>query len=338
MDQRALRLAIGLHVDLATRDHRAHRSLRAAERLGKRGDVRHHAVALEGEELAGAAEPALHLVGNPEHAMLVAERTQFAPEALGRLDDATTALDRLHHDDADRGIALQRLPGRVDVAKRHLDPVLDQLELRLVERRIRDREHALGLAVERVRGVQDLGLVRALRLLGDLQRRLHRLRAGRAEEDHVEIAWRDGGEVLGQRGGILRHEGHADFMAVLVLELLPGRDDARMVVAEGDRAETAEEIEDLAAILGDVVHPLGTVDEDLVEAEQLQEVKLAGIDMGCEELLYLRGIELLGSFHADELRPGIGQGDVLVLEGGHAHAARLLSACFGPSLALRYSV
>ena len=38
-----------------------------------------------------------------------------------------------------------------------------------------------------------------LRLLGDLKRRLHRLRAGRAEEDHVEIARRDGGEVLRQR-------------------------------------------------------------------------------------------------------------------------------------------
>jgi hypothetical protein len=38
-------------------------------------------------------------------------------------------------------------------------------------------------------------------------------------------------------------------MAVLVLEFLPRRDDARMVVAEGQRAEAAEEIEDLAAVL-----------------------------------------------------------------------------------------
>ncbi|CAM5200189.1 hypothetical protein BTHI11S_02081 [Bosea thiooxidans] len=338
MDQRRLRLAIGFHVDLAPSDHRAHRRLGAAERLGERRHIRHDAVTLEGEELAGAAEPALHLVGNPEHAVLVAECAQLAPEAFRRLDDAAAALDRLHHHDADRRIALQREANRLDIAEGHLDPVLDQLELRLVERRIRDREHALGLAVERVRGMQDLRLRRPLRLLGHLQRRLHRLRAGGAEEDHVEIARRDGGEVLRQRRRILRHERHADLVAVLVLELLPRGDDARMVVPEGDRAEAAEEIEDPAAVPGDVVHALGAIDEDPVEAEQLQEMQLAGVEMRGEELLHLAGVELLGGLDADELRAGAGHGGILGLEGGHAHAARLLGAGFWPSLALRYSV
>lgn len=40
-----------------------------------------------------------------------------------------------------------------------------------------------------------------------------------------------------------------------------------MVVAERQRTEAAEEIENLAAILIDVVHALGTLDLDLVEAE-----------------------------------------------------------------------
>ncbi len=86
------------------------------------------------------------------------------------------------------------------------------------------------------------------------------------------------------------------------------------------------------------MHALGAIDEDPVEAEQLQEMQLARIDMGGEELLHLAGIELLGGFDADQLRPGGGHGGILGLEGGQAHAARLLSPCFRPSLALRYSV
>ena len=53
-----------------------------------------------------------------------------------------------------------------------------------------------------------------------------------------------------------------------------------MVVAEGERAEAAEEIEDLAAVLVDVVHALGALDLDLVEAEQLHEMQLARVDVG----------------------------------------------------------
>ena len=60
--------------------------------------------------------------------------------------------------------------------------------------------------------------------------------------------------------------------------LLPRLEDARMVVAEGQRAEAAEEIEDLAAVLVDVEHAFGALDLDLVEAEQLHEMQLAGID------------------------------------------------------------
>ena len=73
MDQRGLRRAVGLHVDVAAGDHRRHRALAAAERLGQRRDVRHHAGMLEGVEAPGAAEAALHLVGDPQHAVLVAE-------------------------------------------------------------------------------------------------------------------------------------------------------------------------------------------------------------------------------------------------------------------------
>eukprot|EP01035_Chromulina_nebulosa_P027134 gene27134-35641_t len=151
-------------------------------------------------------------------------------------------------------------------------------------------------------------------------------------EDHVEIAGRDRSEIGRERRGVLRHERHADLMAVLVLEFLPGRDDARVVVAEGDRAEPAEEVEDLAAVLGDVVHALGAIDEDLVEAEQLQEMHLARVDVTGEELLHRLHVELLGLLDAVQLRAGR-RGHVVGLESGHAHAATLLGACWEGALA-----
>ncbi len=57
-----------------------------------------------------------------------------------------------------------------------------------------------------------------------------------------------------------------------------------MVVAEGQRAEAAEEVEDRAAVLVDVVHAFGALDLDLVEAEQLHEMQLARIDMRLEQI------------------------------------------------------
>ena len=84
--------------------------------------------------------------------------------------------------------------------------------------------------------------------LGHLDRGLHRLRARRAEEDHVEIGRRAQGDVVRQRSRILRHEGDGDLVPLLLLEAAPRLEDARMVVAEGQRAEAAEEVEDPAAV------------------------------------------------------------------------------------------
>ena len=100
-------------------------------------------------------------------------------------------------------------------------------------------------------------------------------------------------EVVRKRGRILRHEGHRDLVALLVLEFLARFENARMVVAEGQRAEAAEEVENLAAVLVDVVHALGAVDHDLVEAEQLHEMQLAGIEMRLEQLGHPRDVERL---------------------------------------------
>ena len=162
--------------------------------------------------------------------------------------------------------------------------IVGHLEVGAVELAVGDAEHALGLAVEGILGIDDLRPLRAGGALGELHRRFHRFRAGRAQEHHVEIAGRASGDVVRKCCRILRHEGDGDLLALLLLEFLARLEDARMVVAEGQRTEAAEEIEDLAAVLVDVEHALGTLDLDLVEAEQLHEMQLAGIEMRLEQV------------------------------------------------------
>ena len=81
-------------------------------------------------------------------------------------------------------------------------------------------------------------------------------------------------------------------------------ENARMVVAEGQRAEAAEEIEDLAAVLVDVVHALGALDLHLVEAEQLHEMQLAGVDMRLEQVGHAGDVHRLRLLDRDQLRLG----------------------------------
>ncbi len=257
---------------------------------------------LEGEEAAGAADPALHLVGDEDHAVPVAERAHLLPEVRRCNVDAAAALDGFENDDADGRIALEGAADGVDIAEGHLDVVVEQAELAAIERPVGDRQHALGLAVEGVLGIDDARPLRAGSAFGHLDGRFHGFRTGGAEEDHVEIAGRDFRKVLGKRRGILRHEGNRDLVAVLVLELLARRDDARMVVAEGQRPEAAEEIENLPAVLVDVVHAFGSLDLDLVEAEQLHEMQLAGVQVILEERRHVGDAHLLGLFHRHQVR------------------------------------
>ena len=77
-----------------------------------------------------------------------------------------------------------------------------------------------------------------------------------------------------------------------------------MVVAEGQRAEAAEEIEDLAAVLVEVEHAFGALDLHLVEAEQLHEMQLAGIDVRLEQVGHARDVERLGVLDRQQIRLG----------------------------------
>ena len=75
-----------------------------------------------------------------------------------------------------------------------------------------------------------------------------------------------------------------------------------MVVAEGERAEAAEEIEDPAAVLVEVEHALGALDLHLVEAEQLHEMQLARVDVRLEEVGHASDVERLGVIDGHEVR------------------------------------
>jgi hypothetical protein len=136
-------------------------------------------------------------------------------------------------------------------------------------------------------GIDDLRPGRPGSPFGHLDRGFHGFRTGGAEEHHVEITRCDRRQVLGQRRRILAHEGNRDLVTVLILELLARLDDARMIVAQRQRTEAAEEIEDLPAILVGVIHSRRGLDLDLVETEKLHEMQLARIDVILEQLGHL---------------------------------------------------
>ena len=133
MDHGGSRLAVGLHVDVATRDHRGHRALATSKRFRECGDVRHDAVLLEREERAGAAHPALNLVRNPENAKPIASGPHALPVRSRGLDDAAAALDRLEAHDTDLTVGLQRANERVEVTERNLTDLSNEIELSLVK-------------------------------------------------------------------------------------------------------------------------------------------------------------------------------------------------------------
>ena len=100
-----------------------------AQRLGRGDHVRHHAVIVSRERLAGAADAALHFVEDQQRAGFVAALAQRGQEFLAHVECAAHALHGL---DDDRRRVLGDVVGDVrDVAA--LDPAH-------VERRARQEE------------------------------------------------------------------------------------------------------------------------------------------------------------------------------------------------------
>ena len=102
--------------------HGAHREA-AADALGDRHDVGRDARPFIGEELAGAADAALHFVEDQEQAVLVAEFAQPLQRLRREAADAALALHGLEQDR--RGLGSDQLLGGVDVVEGDLVEAVD---------------------------------------------------------------------------------------------------------------------------------------------------------------------------------------------------------------------
>ena len=144
---------------LLGRQARAHREA-AADALGRRHDVGRHAIIFIGVEIAGARDPALHLVEHQHQVALVARVAQAVDEFLRRRADPALALDRLEQEAG--GIL-------VDRAERGLEIVeLDDLEARQQRREAVDHLGLVGRADRRhrppVEGVRESDQVMLFRI------------------------------------------------------------------------------------------------------------------------------------------------------------------------------
>ena len=203
---------------------------------------------LVSEEPAGAAHAALHLVEDQHQARFVGERTQALQELVRRRMDAALALDRL--DQQRRGLVAHRGAGRIQVVEVHLVEgihgrleALEVLGLR-AGRDGRERPPVEGVAESHhavARRRTAAGLIDAC----ELDRALHRLRAGIAEEHAVREG--RGGEPL--RKARLRRNviEVGDVPKLFGLPLQCG-DHMRMRVAQAGHADAAAEIQVALAV------------------------------------------------------------------------------------------
>ena len=98
-------------------DHRAHRRVGGGEALGGRDEVGLVAVALGAEPLAEPAPGADDLVGDQQHAVLVADLADALEVALGRDEAAAGVLDGLEDHARDRLGALELIRSRIASAR-----------------------------------------------------------------------------------------------------------------------------------------------------------------------------------------------------------------------------
>ncbi len=250
---------LGLVGDRLGGHHRRQRQA-GAQGLRERQDVRHHAVALEGEHPAGTANAGLRLVEDQQHAAGLAVRLQRREIARRQVEHAAGAEDRLGDEGGEIACRLpvQQVEGVVQL----LAPV-DALEPRPVGVRRRDRVgarhqradatapglvgrrgRAAGHAVPGLREADHLPL--AGHQLGDPDRGLVGLAAGRQQHRLREIRHQGG-----QRFGEVDHGGryHRGEQVVQPADMVAhGGDDLRVAVAE-DRAHLAGgEVENPAAV------------------------------------------------------------------------------------------
>ncbi len=234
---------------------------------------------LIGEELAGAAEPALDLIADEQRAVLVQQRGRRGQEA-GRRHVHALALDGLDDERRDaasaqfgfQGFQVAERDGRIGQQRVEPAPELG---------RAVHRKRAGGEAMERVVAVDDA--VSPGRVPGELQRGLHRFGAAVAEE-HPFQPGRLGEESLGEKP---RQRPAVELGPVgqLGVERVVQRLADHRVVASGrEHAEAGQEIGVLVPLGVVQVRSLGPL-VDLVEADGVQHLRLLGVQVPAVELI-----------------------------------------------------
>jgi hypothetical protein len=73
-----------------------------------------------------------------------------------------------------------------------------------------------------------------------------------------------------------------------------------VVVAAGNGPEPAKKIQDLPAILSDIIQALSRIDEDFVESQKLHEMELTGIHEFAKQLRRLGRSQAFCIFHRQQ--------------------------------------
>ena len=291
------------------RDQPAHRHVGGGERLGDGDDVGLVVVALAAEPVAEPAPGADHLVGDQQYVVAVADLAHPLEVAVLRRDAAAGVLERLEDHRGDRvGVLVddplldlvgrpERMPiGGPAVAVRvgHLAAARHQrLELVAQVGDPGGRQGAeRGAVVGDLAGDElDLAGVAGRAVVGarELDRRLHRLRAARGEEDAVEVARRQrrdpGGELDRARVRVA-----PDREEVELLDLARrGLAELRAAMAGVDAEEGGEAVEVAVAVLVPDVGALAADDDRHVGSSYAPMPREVHPQVPLGELLEIRG-------------------------------------------------
>ena len=234
---------------------------------------------LVGEELAGAAEPALHLVADEQRAVLVQQGRGRGEEAVRRHVHAL-ALDGL--DDEGRDVSPAEFGGEgVEVAEGDRRVRQQRVEAAAELGRAVDGQRPGGQPVEGVVAVDDAAAPGGVP--GELQRGLDRLGAAVAEEHPVKT-WRLGEEALREQAGQRAAVELGPVGQLGVQRVVQRLADHRVVAPGREHAEPGQEVRVLVAVGVVQVGALGPL-VDLVEADRVQHLRLLRVQVPAVQLV-----------------------------------------------------
>ena len=277
----------------------------AAERLAGDDQVGLDARVLDRPDGAGAPAAGLHLVGDVDDPVPLAELLQRADELGRHRDEPALALHRLEHEAGDRVGRDVLLEQQLEAGERVLDR---DAAVRIGRRRAVDlrRERPEALLVDELRGhrhrqvgaavegaVEDDDARPAGRGARDLDRVLDRLGA-RVDEQRLRLALARPERVQPARDLDVRlvHPDHEALVQVVVDLLVHGADDGLRVVPEVLAGDPAGEVEHLVAVGVPERRALGAGDDEVGGRDPARHEALARLANGGGTL------HLLGRHHA----------------------------------------